>query len=239
MIEDLYNLNMIRHPRLGDVRLSLNRRSSRVMAKWQQGMVKMTIPRLFTATELLGMLDRMEAGLMRSRPAVIFAPGTVLSFPGVEFRICRDAAMDPERIMAYPNLPVTKVCVGSRVDCGSTDVAHSISKVIHNSAHALAPRLLLPRAREIATRVGASPAEWKIGHGLRTLGHCDSRGVITISHVCTFLTQELRDFVVCHELAHLSEMNHSERFHRVCDRYCGGRAPELEAKLRTFSWPLR
>lgn len=239
MIEKLYNLNLIRHPRLGDVRLSLNRRSRRVMAKWQQGMVRMTIPRLFTATELLEMLDRMESGLMRSRPASVFKPGTVFSFPGVEFRICRDAAMDPERIIAYPNLPVTKVCVGSRVDCGSTDAAHAISKVIHNSAHALAQRLLLPRAREIAANVGASPAGWKIGRGQRTLGHCDSRGIITISHVCTFLTQELRDYVVCHELAHLLEMNHSARFHQVCDRYCGGRAQELEAKLRAFSWQFR
>lgn len=33
-------------------------------------------------------------------------------------------------------------------------------------------------------------------------------------------------------------LNHSERFHRVCDTYLGGREKELVAKLKAFAWPL-
>jgi len=53
-----------------------------------------------------------------------------------------------------------------------------------------------------------------------------------------FLTRELREYIICHELAHLREMNHSAAFHRLCDSYLGGREASLEKKLREYRWPV-
>lgn len=53
-----------------------------------------------------------------------------------------------------------------------------------------------------------------------------------------FLPQELRDYIICHELAHLSEMNHSPRFHALLDSYLDGREAMLAARLRAYSWPV-
>ncbi len=102
----------------------------------------------------------------------------------------------------------------------------------------LAPRILLPRAREIAGRVGAAPASWRVYSGRRVLGSCNSRGEVALSCACVFLPPELRDFIVCHELAHLTEMNHSARFHSLCDLYLGGNEKFLIGQLRRFQWPL-
>ena len=49
---------------------------------------------------------------------------------------------------------------------------------------------------------------------------------------------DLRRFVVCHELAHLSEMNHSAAFHRLCDSYLGGREAELNRAVKAFRFPV-
>lgn len=53
-----------------------------------------------------------------------------------------------------------------------------------------------------------------------------------------FLPLELSDYVIYHELAHLTEMNHSPRFHALLDSYLGGREAELVRKLKGFVWPV-
>lgn len=47
-----------------------------------------------------------------------------------------------------------------------------------------------------------------------------------------------RPALIYHELAHLSEMNHGEAFHRLCDRYLEGKEHELRARLAEFRFPV-
>lgn len=97
---------------------------------------------------------------------------------------------------------------------------------------------VVPRGKELAMAVEAFPMGWNVKDIKRSLGKCDSHGVITLSSRLIFLPQELCDFVIYHELAHLVEMNHSAAFHKVCDRYCGGREAELSARTKKFEFPV-
>ncbi|MBO4991041.1 MAG: M48 family metallopeptidase, partial [Firmicutes bacterium] len=47
---------------------------------------------------------------------------------------------------------------------------------------------------------------------------CSSRGTINFTYRLWFAPEPLRDYVVVHELAHLIEMNHSERFWSQVER---------------------
>lgn len=82
------------------------------------------------------------------------------------------------------------------------------------------------------------PTGWIISSGFRTLGSCSSSGLISLSHILVFLPEELRDYIILHELAHLSEMNHSARFHALLDSYLDGRESQLRSRLRSFPWPI-
>ena len=105
-------------------------------------------------------------------------------------------------------------------------------------AHERAARVLLPLAKSITQRLAVAPRHFEIGRGLRKLGHCTRDKVIQLSANLMFLPEELIELTICHELAHLTHMNHSPQFHALVDKYLGGRERELERRLKAFCWPV-
>lgn len=49
-------------------------------------------------------------------------------------------------------------------------------------------------------------------------GSCSSQGNISISYIVAFLPPELRDYVLIHEIAHLTHLNHSKQFWQLVSR---------------------
>jgi hypothetical protein len=54
----------------------------------------------------------------------------------------------------------------------------------------------------------------------RKWGVCKSDRTITFNYCVSMLPEEIRDYVVSHEVAHLKEMNHSRRFWEVVSSLC-------------------
>ncbi len=163
--------------------------------------------------------------------------GQRIEADGLVILIRRQSYM-PGRIVAQPRLPESPVEVGVDIDIDSPDTQYAIAGIVSNIARSVAPAILLPRARELASRLGLHVSEWRISNGRRILGRCTSRGVISLSCLIVFMPQELRDYIIWHELAHLTEMNHGPRFHALCNAYCGGREADMIASLRNVRWPL-
>ncbi|MEM8866700.1 MAG: SprT family zinc-dependent metalloprotease [Verrucomicrobiota bacterium] len=61
-------------------------------------------------------------------------------------------------------------------------------------------------------------------------GSCSSKRALSLNWRLVLLEPELQDYVILHELAHLTEMNHSKRFWALLDDYDPQRA-EHEAQL--------
>lgn len=189
------------------------------------------------APELLRRLGKKSAGerlFSFERPAVI----------GVEsermrtVRILPDALNRPAEIYAQRGKDGLAIFVGKNIDIESLDGQGYVSRMLLKVAQLYAPEILFPEAEAIAARVGDAPSAWSVSKGSKTLGRCNSRREIALSVYCVFLTRELREYIICHELAHLREMNHSAAFHRLCDSYLGGREASLEKKLREYRWPV-
>ena len=65
------------------------------------------------------------------------------------------------------------------------------------------------------------------------LGSCSSNGNLNFNNRLLFVPKELVDYVVVHELAHRKEMNHSNAFWNVVEKYMPD-YEERRKKLREY-----
>jgi hypothetical protein len=72
--------------------------------------------------------------------------------------------------------------------------------------------MLTPRVAHYAARVSLPPPPLKLSNARTQWGVCMASGRIRLSWRLVHLDPELADYVVAHEVAHLVELNHSERF---------------------------
>ena len=230
-------MNKLHHPRLGTLEIHVRSDSRYVRARWSGGVVKITAPDSLSMSELRRIVDEMEPRISASRRDVSYSCGDQLLFDGWRADI-GSQSYQPDRIIVRHVFPQANLLVGTNVGFDSPFATKYISDALKSVAARFAPDLLIPQARETAARLGLSPSSWKIKNTTRQLGSCNRRGEISLSSQLMFLSDELRHYIICHELAHLTEMNHSRRFHALLDRYVDGRKKFLEARLKSFPWPI-
>lgn len=222
---------------LGPIEIVFRRNSTRISARWKNGIALFSFPATIDHREIPKYIDRMAPALLSRRREVSFKENQEIKLDGFSFILSRQNHQ-PQSIWATIKGDTAYIEIGLSLNLDSLEVKQAISKTMCNIARKVAERILLPRARDIAATLGARPRAWAIMNGFKTMGKCSSRGDVHLSYMCLFLPQELRDYIVCHELAHLKEMSHSARFHAICDAYCGGKEKELIRKLNEYHWPV-
>ena len=68
------------------------------------------------------------------------------------------------------------------------------------------------RLEKWAARLGVHPTKLTIRTQRARWGSCSSRGAISLNALLLLAPETVRDYVVVHELCHMKEMNHSQRF---------------------------
>lgn len=225
-------------PELGVVRIS-RRKTSRLSARWDKGRAHLIVPLQCSRERAMMFLEESRAFLLSHRPKVMFELGRHLELDTMIVYFERDTTLRPTSM----SVGIAKdggvvVRVAADVDMEGPQTPGMISRLLMKAARHLAGERLLPEVSAEAARLGLSPRSLKISAGHKVLGHCDKQGNISISAACMFLPRLLRRYIYCHELAHLAEMNHSPRFHALCDSYLQGAEKRLAASLRAYSWPL-
>jgi predicted metal-dependent hydrolase len=62
----------------------------------------------------------------------------------------------------------------------------------------------------------------------RKWGSCSSKGTITLNTRLTWLEPDLAEYIVCHELAHLIELNHSKAYWAIVEK----QMPDYKARIK-------
>lgn len=85
-----------------------------------------------------------------------------------------------------------------------------------------------------AKRLGLGVSTVSVRDQSSRWGSCSSKGALSLNWRLVLLAPELQDYVILHELAHLTEMNHSKRFWALLEQYDPDRR-EHEARLDALS----
>jgi len=82
-----------------------------------------------------------------------------------------------------------------------------------------AGKIVAARAHELAQRLGLRPGRISVRDQSSRWGSCSAHKNISLNWRLMLLPPPLQDYVIFHELAHLTEMNHSRRFWDLLERY--------------------
>ncbi|MDE6156969.1 MAG: M48 family metallopeptidase [Muribaculaceae bacterium] len=237
------------HPQLGAVHVKVHGSTRHLRARWVGQEVCVTLPPDCPVDVYDNFLAGVQPRLLELRPKPAFSFGQIIDAPLADFEIVaatspggRDVSIVPVSDNALRGKKINYILTFN-TRLASRDIADAalqdfINRSVIAAARHATSTLIVPRARELADRVDRHPLGWDVKETRTRLGSCSSSGIITLSPRLIFMPAELADFVIFHELAHLSEMNHSPAFHEVCDRYCGGREAELSRRVRAFRFPV-
>lgn len=92
---------------------------------------------------------------------------------------------------------------------------------------------IVKRVAELSKIHGLEYMEIKIRNNKRTWGTCHRNRNLSFSQKLVLLPEHLRDYVICHELAHLIEFNHSKKFWRELEIICPN-SKKLRKELKNF-----
>ena len=100
-----------------------------------------------------------------------------------------------------------------------------------------AERYLTEKALYFAEEMEVSPAVIRISNAKKNWGSCSAKKSICFSWMLMMADVETIDYIIVHELAHLIEHNHSERFWAIVEEFVPN-YKEQQAKLKELSIKL-
>lgn len=225
------------HDELGQVHVTRRASSSRVSGRWKDGHAHFNVPAFLSDSQILESVNSLAGRMLAGKKSLSFYSGQSIELDGITFCISSQI-VKPDSLICTLRGRTAYLEVGSSMDFDDEATTASVSHMMRRIALRVAPDILIPGAQAIADRLGLEVKSWGIMSGHHVLGKCSSDGRIKLSYMNVFLPVELRGYIVCHELAHLKEMNHSRRFHALCDSYCDGSEESLKSALNTYNWPL-
>ena len=214
--QELSGTNIAAKPELVFVR-SLRARHYRLTLR-KDGVAVATMPARGTEREARFFVEQHGDWLARARArharrpqaAEIWTLGTIVLWRGEMTEIRR--AGEGER---------PTVCVAAdvfRVPSFEGDLRPALEKHFFRRA-----KIELPaRAWELAAETGAEVKHVTVRNQRSRWGSCSAGGTVSLNWRLVQTPDTVRDYIIYHELMHLQEMNHSERFWARVEAVCPG-----------------
>lgn len=147
-------------------------------------------------------IDRHRKAFLNKAPPQKLEIGAGVWFLGQSYRLKYDAS-----VALVPHICETYICVGDTA-------AEHIRRQLENFYLTQAEKLLPALVKELAAAFQLDYSAVRISRARSRWGSCSGRKNLNFSWRLLVFPESVIRSVIAHELAHLLEMNHSERFYR-------------------------
>lgn len=223
----------------GEVKVRYNARARRVIFRVKDGVLVITAP-------LATSLNFLEKSLNEKREAIstlfsksttkILQPGDVIETRCFTIKIHTHHTLT--KMLFSLKEGVLNVFIPQRVRIEDATFQKLLKQNILKIAKRVSYPYLSARLKELAESKNLTYNKFSVSTARTRMGVCTGKRDISLSAYLIFYPQHLIDYVILHELAHLTEMNHGPRFHALCNNYCNGRERELEREFKKFKLML-
>ena len=223
----------------GEVKVRYNARARRVIFRVKDGVLVITAP-------VTTSLNFLEKSLNEKREAIstlfsksttkILQPGDVIETRCFTIKIHAHHTLT--KMLFSLKEGVLNVFIPQRVRIEDATFQKLLKQNILKIAKRVSYPYLFARLKELAQSKNLTYNKFSVSTARTRMGVCTGKRDISLSVYLIFYPQHLVDYVILHELAHLTEMNHGPRFHALCNTYCNGRERELEREFKKFKLML-
>ena len=213
---------------LGTVVVKRNNRAKRVIVRRKHNTVEMTVPTRLTKNEIKKHFDKLKPQILTLsvREVVKITEESNIKSHTFDVVITRQSLYNDKVNMSLKE-GIVSIDVPAQYDINEDYVQAAIKNSIIHALRHEAKRVLPNKVRTFATKLNLSVNEVKINNSKLRWGSCSNKKNINLSLFLMMMPERLIDYVILHELAHTIELNHSQRFWQILDRFCNGKAQEL------------
>lgn len=130
---------------------------------------------------------------------------------------------------------------GKKIVFGSNQIKHNKNtnkcSIIKNYIKNLAENYIKNRTKELAESLNLCYKNIKIISAKKKWGSCNSKNELKFNYKLVMLPKHLIDYVICHELCHLVELNHSDRFWNLMQKL-GFNKKIIRQQMKPYSFVL-
>lgn len=179
-----------------------------------EGTVVVTIPRRGTEAGARQFVERHGDWLERARARFFREPRMEREWRVGAKILWRGSLSE---LIAGRTEPDAAICLGSDV-FRVPSLEGNLRAVLEKHFLRVAKIELPARAWELAAAAGCRLKSVSVRNQRSRWGSCSGSGLVSLNWRLVMLPEFARDYVICHELAHLREMNHSARFWAEVER---------------------
>jgi predicted metal-dependent hydrolase len=96
--------------------------------------------------------------------------------------------------------------------------AQDLSPVVH-WAEKQVRALLLERVAQLGAQLALKPSTFRLTHARGRWGSMSTRGTLSLNRALIHCPQDVNDYVIVHELCHITHPNHSAQFWALVERH--------------------